>query len=155
MAPWGVHVVAHVNDPGDGIRADAQLEITTTIANDAAAADRATVLSEVINADGAVVATERTTHRLAAKDSFDFRQSLALSKANLWSCEHPYLYRLRTSVLVGGETVDQITTDFGVRTIRFDPNRGFFLNGQPVKIKGTCNHQDFAGCGRGLAGPPL
>ena len=150
VAPWGVHVVAKVSDPGDGIRADAQLEITTTIANDAAAADRATVLSEVINADGAVVATQRTTHRLAAKDSFDFRQSLALSKANLWSCEHPYLYRLRTSVLVGGKTVDQITTDFGVRTIRFDPNRGFFLNGQPVKIKGTCNHQDFAGVGMAL-----
>ena len=57
VAPWGVHVVANVNDPGDGIQADAQLEITTTVANDAAAADRATVLSEVINADGAVVAT--------------------------------------------------------------------------------------------------
>ena len=73
MAPWGVHVVAKVGDSGAGIRADARLEITTTIANDAAVANRATVLSEVINADGAVVATQRTTDRLAAKDSFDFR----------------------------------------------------------------------------------
>ncbi|HEV2436765.1 MAG TPA: beta-galactosidase GalA [Verrucomicrobiae bacterium] len=150
VTPWGVHVVAQVNDPGDGIRADAQLEITTTIANDAAATDRAAVLSEVINADGAVVAKERTAHHLAAMGSFEFRQSLALSRANLWSCEHPYLYRVRTRVLVGGEMVDQITTDFGVRTIRFDPNHGFFLNGQPVKIKGTCNHQDFAGVGIAL-----
>jgi beta-galactosidase len=150
VVPWGEHVVANVNDPGDGIRADAQLGITTTITNDAATADRPTVLNEVINADGGVVATARTTHRLAAKGSFDFRQSLTLSKANLWSCEHPYLYRLRTSVLVRGETVDQITTDFGVRTIRFDPSRGFFLNGQPIKIKGTCNHQDFAGVGVAL-----
>jgi len=150
VTPWGVHVVANLNDPGDGIRANAQLEITTTVANDAAATDRATVLSEVINADGAVVATMRTIHRLAAEGSFDFRQSLALSQANLWSCERPCLYHLCTSVLVGGKTVDQITTDFGVRTIRFDPNRGFFLNGQPVKIKGTCNHQDFAGVGVAL-----
>jgi beta-galactosidase len=150
VAPWGEQVVANVNDPGDGLQADAWLQITTTLANDAAVSDRATVLSEVINDDGAIVATGQTVHHLAAKGSLDFRQSLALSKANLWSCEHPYLYRLRTSVLVGGEMVDQITTDFGVRTIRFDANRGFFLNGKPVKIKGTCNHQDFAGVGVAL-----
>ena len=150
VVPWGVHVVAKVNDPGDGKQADARLQIATTLANDSVAPARATVLSEAINADGAVVATGRTAHRLAAKCSYDFRQSLALSKANLWSCEHPDLYRLRTSVSVRGETVDQITTDFGVRTIRFDANRGFFLNGKPIKLKGTCNHQDFAGVGVAL-----
>ncbi|MGA9450184.1 MAG: beta-galactosidase GalA [Verrucomicrobiia bacterium] len=150
VAPWGMHAVAKVSNPGDSVQADAQVQVTTTVANDASNANRATVLNEVINADGAVVATGRITHRLAAKGSFDFHQSLALSKANLWSCEHPYLYRLRTSVLVRGEMVDQITTDFGVRTIRFDANRGFFLNGRPVKIQGTCNHQDFAGVGVAL-----
>jgi beta-galactosidase len=150
VAPWGVHVVARVNHPGDGAQADARLQIATTVVNDAVAADRITVFSEVIDADGTVMATKRTTHRLAAKGNYDFRQSLKLSKADLWSCEHPYLYRLRTSVVVGGETVDQITTDFGVRTIQFDANRGFFLNGKPVKIKGTCNHQDFAGVGVAL-----
>ena len=150
VLPWGEHVIARVSNPGDGVRADAQLQFTTTLANDSVAAVRATVLSEVVNAGGAVVATERTTHRLAAKSSLDFRQSHMLSKANLWSCEHPCLYRLRTSVLVGGEVFDQITTDFGARTIRFDANLGFFLNGKPVKIKGTCNHQDFAGVGVAL-----
>ncbi len=150
VMPWGVRVVAKVNNPGNGIQADARLQITTTIANNAATADRATVLSEVLNGDGAVVATKQTSHRLAANSKFHFQQSLALPKANLWSCERSYLYRLRTSVLVGGETVDQVTTHFGVRTIRFDPNHGFFLNGQPVKIKGTCNHQDFAGVGIAL-----
>ena len=150
VSPWGVNVIAKVSDPGDGMQASARLQITTTLANDAAAADRATVLSEVINTDGAVVATERTSHRLAAKGSFDFQQSLSLTRAYLWSCEHPYLYQLRTSILVGGELVDQTTTQFGVRTIRFDPDHGFFLNGKPVKIKGTCNHQDFAGVGVAL-----
>jgi beta-galactosidase len=150
VLPWGEHVIAKVSHPGDGVRADAQLQITTTLANDSAAAVRATVLSEVVNAGGAVVATERTTHGLAAKSSLDFRQSHTLSKANLWSCQHPYLYRLRTSVLVRGEMVDQITTDFGARTIRFDANLGFFLNGKPIKIKGVCDHQDFAGVGVAL-----
>jgi beta-galactosidase len=150
VAPCGVHVVARVDDPGDGMRADARLQVTTTVVNDAVKAGHATVMSEVINAEGITVATAQSTHRVGAKGTFDFRQSLALPKADLWSCEHPNLYRLRTSVLVGGETVDQITTGFGARTIRFDVNRGFFLNGKPVKIKGTCNHQDFAGVGVAL-----
>jgi beta-galactosidase len=150
VSPWGVNVIAKVGNPGDGVQADAQLQITSTLANDVDAAARATVLSEVIDAEGRVVTGKKSTHRLAAKSSFDFQQSLALSKANLWSCEHPYLYRLRTSVFVRGKMVDQVTTDFGVRTIRFDANRGFFLNGKPIKIKGTCNHQDFAGVGVAL-----
>jgi len=90
------------------------------------------------------------THRLEVGGSFDFQQAIALSGANLWSCDRPYLYHLRTSVSVGGKTVDQVTTDFGVRTIRFDPDEGFFLNGKALKIKGTCNHQDFAGVGVAL-----
>ncbi|HEY2083818.1 MAG TPA: beta-galactosidase GalA [Verrucomicrobiae bacterium] len=150
VAPCGVHVIAELDDPRDGVQADARLKITTTVANDAAAPSRARVLSEVIDAQGAVVATEPLTHSLDAGGSFDFPQSLAISSAKLWSCERPYLYRLRTTVLVGGRTVDQVTTDFGVRTIRFDPDMGFFLNGKPLKIKGTCNHQDFAGVGVAL-----
>jgi beta-galactosidase len=150
VSPWGVQVKARVSNPGDGVQADAQLEITTTLTNDGATAARPGVLSEFLDAAGAVVATDHAAHRLQAKASVDFHQSLALAKANLWSCERPYLYRLRTSVTVGGEMVDQITTDFGVRTVRFDAERGFFLNGKPIKIKGTCNHQDFAGVGVAL-----
>jgi beta-galactosidase len=150
VSPGGVYVIARVSDPGDGMQADARLQITTTLVNDSAAAVSAAVLSEVVNAEGAVVATERTGHRFAAKGSFDFQQSLSLARAHLWSCERPYLYHLRTSVLVRRGMVDQITTDFGARTIHFDPNLGFFLNGKSIKIKGACNHQDFAGVGVAL-----
>ena len=150
VAPWGVQVIANVADPLDGLRADAQLEITTTLANDNPVASQATVLSEVIDVDGKVVATGRVTHPLEAGGKFECHQALALSRANLWSCESPYLYHLRTSVLLRGKMVDQVTTDFGARTIRFDANRGFFLNGKPLKLKGTCNHQDFAGVGIAL-----
>ena len=150
VSPCGVQVVAKVDDVRDGVKADAGLQITTTLANDGTGSERATVLSEVLDAEGNVVASARMPHRLGAGGSLDFAQELTLPNANLWSCERPYLYRLRTSVLVGGKTIDQVTTDFGVRTIRFDPDLGFFLNGKPVKIKGTCNHQDFAGVGVAL-----
>jgi beta-galactosidase len=150
VAPWGVRVISNVKDSRDGVKADARLEITTTVANDSAAAAGAKLLSEVVDAEGKVVEKTSGSHRVEAKGKTDFRQSIALSKANLWSCERPYLYRLRTSVLVNGKVVDEVTTDFGVRTIRFDANQGFFLNGKPVKLKGTCNHQDFAGVGIAL-----
>jgi len=68
----------------------------------------------------------------------------------LWSLERPNLYRLITEALVENAAIDQTETTFGIRTIRLDPDRGFFLNGKPVKIKGTCNHQDHAGVGAAL-----
>jgi beta-galactosidase len=147
VSPNGVYVIANVNNPGNGMQADAQIQITTTLANDSADSVRATLLSEVVDAHGKVVATERTTHHLAANSNLDFQQAHTLSMADLWSCDRPYLYRLRTSVFIREKMVDQINTDFGARAIRFDANLGFFLNGRPVKIKGTCNHQDFAGVG--------
>jgi beta-galactosidase len=170
VAPWGVHVIPSVSDPRDGAQADAQLQITTTVANDAAAASQATLLTEVIDSNGVPVTAGRTTHTIAAHASFDFEQSLALSKANLWSCENPSLYHARSSVFLYSypqrvsrgdarhevqplpvqKLVDQITTPFGVRTIRFDVDNGFFLNGKPLNIKGVCNHQDFAGIGIAL-----
>lgn len=150
VAPWGVYVAATVKDPGDGIQAGAVVHITTAIGNDADTLARATVLSEVIDSNGAMVGRVSTKTHIAGRSSFQFVQSLALPKANLWSCERPYLYQLRTSVLTRGKMIDQVTTPFGVRTIRFDPNHGFFLNGKHVEIKGTCNHQDFAGVGVAL-----
>ena len=65
----------------------------------------------------------------------------------LWSLESPHLYQLRTTILQDGRPVDSTTTTFGIRTIRYDADKGFFLNGQHVEIQGVANHQDFAGVG--------
>src|SRR5205085_3275367 len=74
-------------------------------------------------------------------------QTVVLPAVALWSIEQPNLYRLVTTVLRDGKVLDRYETPFGIRTIRFDAEKGFFLNGKPVKIKGTCNHQDHAGVG--------
>ena len=68
----------------------------------------------------------------------------------LWSIETPGLYRCVTELLVDGAVVDRVETLFGIRTIAFDAARGFFLNGRPVKLLGTCNHQDHAGVGTAI-----
>ncbi len=70
-----------------------------------------------------------------------------IAAAKLWSVEERNLYRLVTVVESEGKAVDQDETRFGVRTIAWDDQRGFLLNGKIVKIKGMCNHQDHAGVG--------
>jgi beta-galactosidase len=148
IAPWGVFVRSTVPDPGDGVRADATVTVSTTLANESGSAAEATLVSEVLDAGGAVVATARRTARLGANATDEtVTQELRLGKASLWSLEQPYLYRLRTTLMVDDKTVDQVSTPFGVRSARFDPDRGFFLNGRPVKLQGTSNHQDHAGVG--------
>ena len=65
----------------------------------------------------------------------------------LWSLESPTLYRVRVTVRRNGQVLDQTSVSCGFRTLRFDANKGFFLNDQPVKLQGTCNHHDHAGVG--------
>jgi beta-galactosidase len=65
----------------------------------------------------------------------------------LWSVDHPNLYTIRVDVVSDGKTLDTAVEKIGFRTIRFDAKTGFYLNEQPLKLKGTCNHQDHAGVG--------
>ena len=65
----------------------------------------------------------------------------------LWSPDSPNLYTAVVTVESAGKIRDAERITFGIRTVRFDAEKGFFLNGQPMKIQGTCNHQDHAGVG--------
>ena len=69
---------------------------------------------------------------------------------SLWSPESPNLYKLITTIESGGKIMDHVETEFGLRTIAFDANRGFLLNGKTYVIKGTCDHQDHAGVGSAM-----
>ena len=70
---------------------------------------------------------------------------MEVREPRLWSPEDPYLYTLRCEALVNGQVRDRTEIPFGIRTARFDPDRGFFLNGRNMKLKGVCVHHD-AGC---------
>lgn len=72
---------------------------------------------------------------------------LTIPKPRLWSPETPDLYTLRTRVSVGGRLVDEVETRFGVRTLEFRPQEGFFLNGKYRKLKGVCLHHDLGALG--------
>jgi len=69
----------------------------------------------------------------------------SLKPVKLWSPEHPNLYRLHVSLILEGQSVDDLTTEIGFREFRFDAENGFFLNGQPLKLRGLNRHQCYPG----------
>jgi beta-galactosidase len=150
IAPDGVFVAPAVTDPGDGTNADALVAVHTGVTNETSAAITATVWSRIFDARGSVVASGRAVQPLAAGAAAVVEQQLSLPKARLWSLETPCLYQLRSTIAVAGKTVDRVTTPFGVRQVRFDAERGFFLNGRHVKIQGVNLHMDHAGVGVAL-----
>jgi beta-galactosidase len=79
-----------------------------------------------------------------------FELKFTINDFNPWSDHTPVLYSLASTLESEGKPMDFEETSFGIRSIRFDANKGFFLNDEPVKIKGTCNHQDHAGVGAAL-----
>ncbi len=79
-----------------------------------------------------------------------FTVSATLPSPKLWSPETPNLYSAVVTMEAGGKVRDAERITFGVRDIRWDADKGFFLNGKSVKIKGTCNHHDHAGVGAAL-----
>ena len=147
IAPDGVFIAPAVANPGDGVRADATAVAQTEISNTSAASARVTIGSEILDAEGHVVATASSIHELGVGASQKIRHEIALPGATLWSLQNPYLYRLRSTVTTGEKIVDQVVTRFGVRHVRFDAQRGFFLNGKPLKLQGVNIHQDHAGVG--------
>ncbi|WP_426485527.1 beta-galactosidase GalA [Flavobacterium sp. 2] len=84
-----------------------------------------------------------------------YKSNIYASKLNvknplLWDIENPNLYRLETQIKQNEKIIDIYETSFGIRTVKFDSEKGFFLNGKSLKLKGTNNHQDHAGIGTAL-----
>jgi beta-galactosidase len=140
---WGVYVTSQPVQAGG-----AGVQVATEVQNDSDNAEDVVLESRILDPNGSTVATLTSpAARVEAWKRVPIRQSTSLAKATPWSLERPALYRLVTTLRVGSEAVDSLVTSFGIRSIRFDPDKGFFLNGQRVQIDGTCNHQDHAGVG--------
>jgi beta-galactosidase len=82
-----------------------------------------------------------------AEAHVEVSQTFKVSSPSLWSDERPYLYKIVSQLEQGGRIVDRYETPLGIRTFRFDINKGFFLNDKPVKIRGVCNHHDLGSLG--------
>jgi beta-galactosidase len=142
---WGTFVRSHVH-PGE-----ATVLIRTEVANDSNAAQNTRVTSTILDPSGKAVGKVSTAEASISEGGVQIcEQEIVVNRPALWSLEERNLYKLVTDVEASGEAVDRYETPFGIRTVSFDAQKGFFLNGKSVKLKGTCNHQDHAGLGAAL-----
>ena len=79
----------------------------------------------------------------AGKDA-SIEDKFAIQNPKLWDLKNPQLYTAVTAVEQDGKVLDTYETNFGIRTIKFDADKGFFLNGERVPLNGVCDHHDLA-----------
>jgi beta-galactosidase len=101
----------------------------------------------LIGPDGRTAGHARVTATVAPLGETTAALPITIDDPQLWTIEQPALYRVRVTVRQGETIADEAITTLGFRTLRFDPDQGFFLNGQATKIHGVCVHQDHAGVG--------
>ena len=129
----------------------ATVRVTTTARNQGESAARCRLRVALFDANGrAVGAAHSPLVEVAAWGEAELAASALVAAPVLWSLGAPHLYRAVLALEAEGAASDPLEIPFGIRRIRFDPDRGFFLNGEPVKLQGTCNHQDHAGVGAAL-----
>ena len=126
---------------------DGSVTVLTKVANKS----NEEVEFELINREGISTNGASSNHKVGAGEIIEIKQEFKRDRVALWSIENPYLYLLYTIIKANnGDIIDGVSTSFGFREVRFDAENGFFLNGKPVKLKGTCNHQDHAGVGSAI-----
>ena len=144
VAKWGTYVTTDVKNDFSYADVTARVMVNNDSPKDASFEIGQTIL----DADGKAIASgEIKNLSLKPGAANEFSSMLTVANPNLWSCETPYLHKLVTTITSGGAVVDRYETPFGIRTLRWDANEGFFLNGKRVELKGTCDHQDAAGVG--------
>jgi beta-galactosidase len=148
IAPDGVFVTSSFkNNTPTG---PAKVNVQTELRNAQPMPASVVVEWQVLAPDGKARAHGKKTARVSGAATTTLRYEGTVDAPELWSPEAPKLYQLVTTVVEGGKTIDRIETSFGIRTVAFDAQKGFLLNGHPYVIKGTCNHQDHAGVGAAM-----
>lgn len=125
----------------------ATVKIETSIINQSNSDAVITVNHELLDKDMKVVAKTSTKANLPGNGTQNVAQELKVNQPMMWSIDHPNLYKLKTTILQGKEIVDQAYTTVGIRNFGFDPDKGFSLNGQSMKVKGVCLHHDAGSLG--------
>jgi beta-galactosidase len=142
IADDGVHA-----DPRRGESGRWTLPVVATLGNIGPKTEAVEVEAQLVDPWGKVVSAGRVAAEIPSLDQVEARLVLDVATPRLWSVDDPALYTVRTRVLQAGKVADEAITSTGFRTLRFDPDQGFFLNDRSLKIKGVCLHQDHAGVG--------
>jgi beta-galactosidase len=149
VAPDGIFVSTQFGDNLPQDRADVKVE--TKIDNKYDKWCKVSVNQSVIGAQGRTLAETSDQLTIEALESGILKQGMTVKNPELWSPETPKLYTLVTRIFSNGELTDEVKTPFGFRTIQFDAEKGFMLNGKKYEIKGVCLHQDYPGVGTAMS----
>lgn len=121
---------------------EANIDVTIELSNESDADQSCTVITSFLDAAGKVVGNAESKEELNSGQSLKIEQNVRIKQPQLWSVEQPDLYQLQVKVMADGKLADSYVTPFGVRTFHFDPDNGFSLNGEHLKLKGVNNHHD-------------
>ena len=149
VAPHGAFVWTR-KLKGKGELNVAEVEVRTKIRNDSDDAVACRVVCRILDADGRTCAQAKESLKLAPGSAEELVRPVPVRRPLLWDTDNPHLYTLVTEITAGRKTLDRTETPFGIRTVRFDAERGFFLNGENIKLKGVCVHQNHAGVGTAM-----
>jgi beta-galactosidase len=126
----------------------ATVQVKTSVTNQGAASAAVTIRVTITEPGGGTLPQVTSeTQTIAQGTTASFSVDLPVTGPMLWSVDSPNLYGLTVSVQADGVDVDDDRTSFGIRSIDFEPDTGFFLNGESLKLKGVCLHHDMSGLG--------
>ncbi|MCJ7446967.1 MAG: DUF4982 domain-containing protein [Bacteroidales bacterium] len=140
IAQWGVYITTPVITENS-----ATVAVNVRIENPLTSADKVTLVSSVIDEKGGSSGMVESPVQVQSGKEQTISQEILVPSPKLWSVDTPVLYSLVTQIMVDGKPVDEVKTPFGIRSIRYDVDKGFFLNGLNIKMNGVCLHHD-AGC---------
>jgi beta-galactosidase len=142
VARWGTYVTTpRVSDE------QSTVAVKTEVRNRLTVERTITLASSVLDAAGNVVSRASNQATIPPGGSVTIDGALRVARARRWDIQSPYLYTLVSEVMDGKTQLDRYTTPFGIRTIAFDKDKGFLLNGRYLKIQGVCNHHDLGALG--------
>ena len=134
---WGVYANPSLCDDGSWT-----VKTETTVRNDNFKRKVVSVVGEILDSDGNIVATAKSGGTVEEKDKKTFKYTFKVLSPELWSPKNPTQYVMRTTVRNGKTTTDTYDVKFGFRTLKLDAQTGLYINGEHVKIHGVCGHAD-------------
>jgi beta-galactosidase len=140
VAHWGTFITTPTVN-----QRRATVNIKTEVTGDITSSAQVRLETLIYSASGEQVASVSSRQRMAPEMVFE--QQTTIRNPLLWDLETPHLYTAVSHVYVDNVLTDEYTTTFGCRTIHFDRDKGFFLNGEHVKLKGVCLHHDLGPLG--------
>ena len=138
VAQWGTYINTEITDQATIVN------VEVTIENNSPDPAEITVWSGIVDDKGKGVSMI-AGHLVASNGKNTIQQQVHMTEPHLWSVNDPYMYTMITEIRLNGKTIDTYSTPFGIRTIEFRTDSGFFLNGEHIRINGVCNHHDL-GC---------